>query len=75
MSILTEVLLICSLLNSDQPRGAVEKKCRITPIHFQDFDTISVATRKTESYAKKKSVHRKVGLYFLHQIIVNNLMA
>ena len=54
MSTPTEVPLSCSLLNSDQARGAVEDKRCIIQLSFLDFDAISVATRKTLSYARKK---------------------
>ena len=45
------------------------------PLHFQDFDVISVTTWKTQSSAKNKSLLLKVSLDLLHQIIVNNLLA
>ena len=54
MSTPTEVPLICLLLNSDQPRGAIDLQSYITALHFLDFDVISVTTRKTQSYAWKK---------------------
>ena len=75
MSIPTEVPLTCSLLNSDKPMGAIDLYRCMTTLHFQDFDVISVTTRMTQSYARKKSLLVKVGLNFLHQIIVNNLLA
>ena len=68
MSTPTEVPLTCSLLNFDQPRGGVEEQRCITPLHFLDFDVISVKGRK-------KSLLGKVSLCFLHQIIVNNMLA
>ena len=71
----TEVPLTCSLLNSDQPRCTDEELRCITPLHFLDFVVISVTTRKTQSYTRKKSLLEKVRLHFLHQIIVNNLLA
>ena len=40
----------------------------MTPLHFLDFDVISAMTRK-------ESLLGKVSLEFLHQTIVNNLMA
>ena len=75
VSTLTEVPLLCSLLNSDQPRGGAEEYCCITPLHFLYFDVISVTTRKTQSYARKKELLGKVSLSFHHQSIVNNLLA
>ena len=75
MTTQTVVPLTCSLLNSDQPRdGVVVQRC-ITPFHVLDFDVISVTTRKTHLYARKKSLLGKVSMIFLHQIIVNNLLA
>ena len=50
----TEVSLSCSLLNSDQPWGGVEEYRSIAPLHFLDFDVISVTSRKTQLYARKK---------------------
>ena len=47
----------------------------MTPLHFLDFDVISVTTRKMQSYARKKCVLIKVSLNFLDQIIVDNLLA
>ena len=75
MSTQTEVPLTCLLLNFDQPRGGVEEQRCITPLHFLDFNVICVTTRKTQSYARKKSLPGKVDLNFLHQIIVDNLLA
>ena len=67
--------LTCLLLNSDQPRGAVdEERCK-TPLHFLDYDVVSVTTRKTLSYAKDKLLLGKVSLAFHYQIIVNALLA
>ena len=75
MSTPTEVPLTCSLLNFDQPRGAIDLQRCIAPIQFLDFDVISVTTWKTQSYARKKSLLGKVNFNFLHKIIVNNLLA
>ena len=68
MSTPTEVPLTCSLLNSDQPRGAIYLYRSMTPLCFPDFDVISVTT-------EKKSLLGKVSLNFLHEIIVNNLLS
>ena len=74
MSTTTDEPKTVSLLKSDQPISAVEEYRCIKPSHFLDFDVINVTTRKTHSYTKKKS-SSKVSLNFLHQIIVNNLIA
>ena len=42
MSTPTEVPLACSLLNFDQPKGAVEEQRYVTPLYFLDFVVISV---------------------------------
>ena len=70
----TEVPLTCSLLNFDQSRSAVEERCCIAQFHFLDLDVDSVTTRKTRSYARKKSLLGKVSLFSLHLITVNNLL-
>ena len=75
MSTRTEVPLTCSLLNSDKPRGSIDLQLCIAPLHFQELDVLSVPTRKTQSYARKKSLLGKLSLCFLYQIIVNNLLA
>ena len=64
--------LTCSLLNSDQPRGAIEQQRCIAPLHLLDFDVLSVTTKKGQPYARNKLLIQKVSLNFLHQIIVNN---
>ena len=75
MSTQTEVPLTCSLLNLDQTWGADEEKPCISPLHCLNLVVISVTSRKTQSYARKKILHGKVCLNFLYQIIVNNLLA
>ena len=44
-------------------------------LHFLDFDVVCATTRKMQSNARKKSLLEKVSLDFLHEIIVNNLLA
>ena len=56
----TQVSLTCSLVNSDQTRGAMRF---ITPLHFLDFDVIIETTRKTVILQKEIIIRkRKVKL-------------
>ena len=75
MSIPTELSLTCSLLISDQPKCAIDLLCCIIPLHFLEFEVISVMTRKIQSHAWIKSLLKKESFDFLHQIIANNLLA
>ena len=75
MSTKAEMPSTCSLLNVDQHRGAVEERRCIAPFCFLHYDVFSVSSRKTLSYARKKSLHEKVILDFHHQIIVSYLLA
>ena len=45
----------------------------MTQLHFLDIDIVSVTTRKMQSYTRMKWLLGKVGLNYLHQIIVNLL--
>ena len=71
----TEVPLTCSLLNSEQPRGAIDLKRCLAPLHFLNLDVISVTTSRTQSFARKKSLVGIVSLCFPCQNIVIHLLA
>ena len=66
MSTSIEASLTCSLLISDQPRGAVVEERNITQLYLLDSHVINVTAIKTQSYARNKSSLGKVCLILLH---------
>ena len=51
-------------------QGVIDLQSCITPLHFLNLDVISVTTRKTQSYARNKSLLKNVSLNYLHQILL-----